>query len=73
MGSVRGGGVGSVGGPYVAGDDLIDTYLGELAARLRWRRDVDELIDELGDHLWATAEELELAGEEVDVAQRAAL
>ncbi len=57
----------------MAGYDLIDSYLGELAARLRWRCDVDELIDELGDHLWATAEGLELAGEEVDVAQRAAL
>ena len=57
----------------MAGYDLIDSYLGELAERLRWRRDVDELIDELGDHLWARAEELELAGEELDVAQRAAL
>lgn len=57
----------------MAGYDLIDTYLRELAERLRWRRDVDELIDELGDHLWATVEGLELAGENVDDAQRAAL
>jgi hypothetical protein len=45
----------------MAGYDLIDAYLGELAERLRWRRDVEELIDELGDHLWATVEGLELA------------
>jgi hypothetical protein len=57
----------------VASYDLIDSYLGALAGRLRWRHDVDELIAELGDHLYSATEQLELDGRQVEVAQRKVL
>ena len=57
----------------MAGYDLIDAYLGSLADRLRWRRDIEELIVELGDHLYSATEQLEFEGRPADVAQRKVL
>ena len=53
--------------------DLIDGYVETLRARVRWRPDVDGLVDEVTDHLYSTVERLEAGGIDADLAQRAAL
>ncbi len=41
----------------MAGYDLIDRYLGALRARIRWRPEADEIIDELRDHLYSAMDD----------------
>lgn len=53
--------------------DLIDGYLETLRARVRWRPDVNGLVDEVTDHLYSTVERFEAGGIDADLAQRAAL
>ena len=53
--------------------DLIDGYVRTLRARVRWRPDVDGLVDEVVDHLYSTVERFEAGGIDADLAQRAAL
>ncbi len=40
----------------MAGHQLIDEYLDDVATRLRWRPDVDAITDELRDHLYSAVE-----------------
>lgn len=40
----------------MAGHELIDEYLDDIARRLRWRPDVDAISDELRDHLYSAFE-----------------
>lgn len=46
----------------MAGHELIDDYLADVARRLRWRPDVDALTDELRDHLYCAVERRTAAG-----------
>lgn len=57
----------------MAEDFLIDAYLEELRRTLRRHRDVDDLIDEVADHLQSRAQELGEHGVEPATAQRRAL
>lgn len=52
---------------------LIDAYLAALRHRMHGRDDVDELVDEIADHLHSAAERLEEAGAPRDEAQSRAL
>ena len=40
----------------MAGHQLIDDYLADIARRLRWRPDVEAITDELRDHLYSAVE-----------------
>lgn len=53
----------------MAGHDLIETYLHQLRASLRWRADVDDLVDEAADHLHQTTALLVRAGADPAAAQ----
>jgi hypothetical protein len=57
----------------MAGYDLIDSYLANLRNQLRWRGETDNLEDELRDHLYTAAEQLEAGGLASEAAQRAVL
>jgi hypothetical protein len=57
----------------MAGDDLIDAYVRELAWRLRWRVDGAAVADELHDHLRTACEQGESAGQQAGDAQRQAI
>ena len=52
---------------------MIDGYLDSLRTSVRWRRDLDDLVAELGDHLYSSAEQFEARGTESEVAQRRTL
>lgn len=52
---------------------LIDDYLTTLRRRMRWRRDLDDLVAEVRDHLYSAAEGLEGRGTEGEIAQHATL
>ncbi len=49
---------------------LIDGYLDTMRTRVRWRRDVDDLVAEVEDHLYSTVERFEARGTEAQLAQR---
>lgn len=53
--------------------DPIEAYVGTLRARLGWRRDVDDIVDEVADHLWERAEILVARGDSPVDAQRRTL
>src|SRR5690349_424903 len=61
------------GGPAMAESDLIDGYLADLRRQIRWRGDVDDVIDEVEDHLRETAANLSAAGVDEREAQRRTL
>ena len=46
----------------MAGHELIDSYLADVARRLAWRPDVEAITDELRDHLYCAVERRTAAG-----------
>ncbi len=52
---------------------LIDGYVDTLRTRVRWRRDVDDLVAEMEDHLYSTVERFEATGTDSQLAQRKTL
>ncbi|MFB3049970.1 MAG: permease prefix domain 1-containing protein, partial [Acidimicrobiia bacterium] len=52
---------------------LIDGYVDTLRTRVRWRRDVDDLVAEVEDHLYSTVERFEATGTDSQLAQRRTL
>ena len=52
---------------------LIDGYLDTMRTRVRWRRDVDDLVAEMEDHLYSTVERFEARGTDTQLAQRQTL
>ncbi len=52
---------------------LIDGYLDTMRTRVRWRRDVDDLVAEMEDHLYSTVERFEARGTDTQLAQRKTL
>jgi hypothetical protein len=53
--------------------DLIDSYVTALRGRLGWRGDVDDIVDEMADHLHEHVEHLVARGEPHAEAQRHAV
>jgi len=49
---------------------LIDGYLDTMRTEIRWRRDLDDLVSEMEDHLYSTVENLLATGVEPKAAQR---
>jgi hypothetical protein len=49
---------------------LIDGYLDTMRTEIRWRRDLDDLVSEMEDHLYSTVENLLATGVETKAAQR---
>jgi hypothetical protein len=49
---------------------LIDGYLDTMRSEIRWRRDLDDLVFEMEDHLYSTVERLLATGIEPKAAQR---
>ena len=49
---------------------LIDGYLDTMRTEIRWRRDLDDLVSEMEDHLYSTVESLLATGVETKAAQR---
>ena len=52
---------------------LIDGYLDSLRVSVRWRRDVDDVVAEMRDHLYSAVERLDGRGTDVHLAQRQTL
>ena len=52
---------------------LIDGYLDSLRTAVRWRRDLDDLVAELEDHLYSAVEQFEARGIESRLAQQRTL
>ena len=52
---------------------LIDGYLDTMRNEIRWRRDLDDLVSEMEDHLYSTVEHLLATGLEPSAAQQATL
>ncbi|HZD23371.1 MAG TPA: permease prefix domain 1-containing protein [Acidimicrobiia bacterium] len=52
---------------------LIESYVEALRHQVRWRRDLDDLVAEVRDHLYTAAERLEARGAEGPRAQRETL
>jgi hypothetical protein len=52
---------------------LIDGYLDTMRTEIRWRRDLDEIVSEMEDHLYSTVEVLLASGVEPRAAQRTTL
>ena len=57
----------------MAGHELIDDYLGALRRRLAWRPDVDDVLAEVGDHLFSAVERLVTEGTDPEAAERLVL
>jgi hypothetical protein len=57
----------------VAQYTLIDGYLETMRTNIRWRRDLDDLVSEMEDHLYTTVEFMVSKGIETDAAQRTTL
>ena len=49
---------------------LIDGYLDTMRTEIRWRRDLDDLVSEMEDHLYSTVENLLATGVEPKAAQQ---
>jgi hypothetical protein len=52
---------------------LIDGYLDSMRSNIRWRRDLDDLVAEMEDHLYSTTEHMLARGTDLVDAQRATL
>jgi hypothetical protein len=52
---------------------LIDGYLDALRTQVRWRKDVEDLVAEVEDHLYSTVERFEARGTDPKLAQRQTL
>ncbi len=52
---------------------MIDGYLDTMRTEIRWRRDLDDLVGEMEDHLYSTVEGMLATGREPDAAQRETL
>jgi hypothetical protein len=52
---------------------LIDGYLDAFRTQVRWRKDVEDLVAEVADHLYSTTERFEARGTEAKLAQRQTL
>ena len=52
---------------------LIDHYVDTMRHHIRWRRDLDDLVSEIEDHLYSSVECLLATGVEPDTAQRTTL
>ena len=52
---------------------LIDGYLDTMRNEMRWRRDLDDVVCEMEDHLYSAVEALVTRGSEPDSAQRTTL
>ncbi len=52
---------------------MIDGYLNTMRTEIRWRRDLDDVVGEMQDHLYSTVEGMLATGLEPDVAQRKTL
>jgi hypothetical protein len=52
---------------------LIDGYLDTMRSEIRWRRDLDDLVCEMEDHLYSAVEFMVSRGVEPDAAQRTTL
>ena len=52
---------------------LIDGYLNTVRTEIRWRRDIDDLVAEMEDHLYTTVDHMLARGHEPDTAQQATL
>ncbi len=52
---------------------LIDGYLDTMRTRVRWRRDVEDLVAEMEDQLYSTVERFEAIGTDTQLAQRQTL
>jgi hypothetical protein len=52
---------------------LIDGYLDAFRTQVRWRRDVEDLVAEVEDHLYSTVERFEARGTNAQLAQRQTL
>jgi hypothetical protein len=52
---------------------LIDGYLDTMRTKIRWRRDLDDVVSEMEDHLYSTVEGLLASGVESQSAQRTTL
>ena len=52
---------------------LIDHYVDTMRNRIRWRRDLDDLVSEIEDHLYSSVETLLATGVDADAAQRTTL
>jgi hypothetical protein len=52
---------------------LIDGYLDTMRSEIRWRKDLDDLVSEMEDHLYSTVEHLVARGFEPSIAQRTTL
>jgi hypothetical protein len=57
----------------VARYSLIDGYLDTMRTEIRWRRDLDDLVSEMEDHLYTAVESMVSRGIETDAAQRTTL
>jgi hypothetical protein len=57
----------------VANYALIDGYLDSLRTSVRWRRDLDDLVAELEDHLYSAVEHFVARGTEPELAQQRTL
>lgn len=57
----------------MAGHELIDSYLDDVANRLRWRPDVDAITDELRDHLYSAVERRMTLGSTTSAAEHETL
>lgn len=52
---------------------LIDGYLDTMRSEIRWRKDLDDVVSEMEDHLYSTVEHLLATGVEPQAAQRTTL
>lgn len=52
---------------------MIDGYLDTMRGEIRWRRDLDDVVAEMEDHLYSAVESFLARGLEPDTAQRATL
>jgi hypothetical protein len=52
---------------------LIDGYLDAFRTRVRWRKDIEDLVAEVEDHLYSTVERFEARGTDTHLAQRKTL
>lgn len=52
---------------------LIDGYLDAFRTQVRWRKDVEDLVAEVEDHLYSTVERFEARGTNAQLAQRQTL
>jgi hypothetical protein len=52
---------------------MIDGYLDTMRTEIRWRRDLDDVVGEMEDHLYSTVEGMLATGLEPDAAQRETL